>query len=101
MKTVRFAEVVAKSGAPEAYQLWLPPKQDRAFQRAAKEHRVMTIHQENVGAKKDHGTVGFLEEPQAQYLIFPKTLRAFSERKVIGINYELLAKSSRLAAASK
>ena len=55
----------------------------------------MTIHQENVGAKKDSGVVGFAEHPHAQYLVFPKSLRRFDGRRVIGIKYELLAKGSR------
>lgn len=61
----------------------------------------MTIHQQNVGTKKDHGTVGFSEESHAQYLIFPRSLRTFSDRKIIGVNYDLLAKDSRPVAASR
>lgn len=95
MKTARFTELVSKAGAPETYLLWVRPKDDRVFQRAVKENRILTIHQENVGAKKDYGMVGFHEELNAQFLIFPKSLKAFADRRVIGINYDLLAKDSR------
>lgn len=100
MKTARFTEVVKKAGAPETYLLWVPPKQDSAFQRAVKEHRILTIHQENVGTKKDYGMVGFHEEPNAQFLVFPKSLKTFADRRIIGINYDLLAKDSRSGAPS-
>jgi hypothetical protein len=96
MKTARLAEVVKQAGAPNAYQLWADPKKDRTFQRAVAEHRVLTVHQENIGTKKDYGLVGFREEPHAQYLIFPRSVKGFTNRRIIGINYRLLAKESRL-----
>lgn len=99
MKTVRFAELVAKAGAPEAHQMWVPPAKDAAFQRALKAHRVLTVHQENVGTKKDYGVVGFHEEPHAQFLVFPKSLREFEGRRVVGVKYELLAADSRPASS--
>lgn len=90
-KTVRFAELVTKAGKPAIHPLWTAPAKDRTFQRALKEHRVLTIHQQNVGAKKDFGVVGFHQSPLAQFAIFPKSLRAFEGRRVIGMNYDLLA----------
>lgn len=97
MKTVRFAELVAKAGEPESYQLWVPAAMDPVFRRAVKDHRVLTVHQENVGTKKDFGVVGFHEEPQAQFLVFPKSIREFVGRRVVGVKYELLAPDSRPA----
>ena len=99
MKTARFAELVKKAGAPDSYLLWVPSKADKVFQRAVKEHRILTIHQENVGTKKDYGVVGFHEEPNAQYLVFPKSLKTFVDRRIVGINYDLLAKESRAGKA--
>jgi hypothetical protein len=87
--------LVKKAGEPETYLLWSSPKTDRVFQRAVKENRILTIHQENVGTKKDYGSVGFHEEPNAQFLIFPKSVKAFVGRRIIGINYDLLGKTSR------
>lgn len=95
MKTARFADVVARCGAPEPYQLWMPAAKDPVFQKAVKAQRVLTVHQENVGTKKDYATVGFHEEPLAQFLVFPKSLRAFAGRRIIGINYDLLTPSQR------
>lgn len=100
MKTARFAEVVKAGGAPEPYLLWVPAEKDRTFQRAIKEHRIMTIHQEPRGTKKDFGMVGFHQEPSAQWLMFPKSLRRFEDRRIIGINYELMAKPSPAQAAA-
>jgi hypothetical protein len=95
MKTVRFAELVAKAGEPESYQLWVPAAKDPVFRRAVKGYRVLTVHQENVGTKKDFGVVGFHEEPQAQFLVFPKSIREFEGRRVVGVKYDLLAPDSR------
>ena len=91
MKTARFSNVVKAAGAPQTYLFWTPPKDDKTFQRALKEHRVMTVHQELRGSKKDYGSVGFREEPNAQYLLFPKSIRSFADQKIIAINYDLLA----------
>ena len=97
MKTARFTELVQKAGAPKNYLLWIPPNQDPVFQRAVKEQRILTIHQENVGTKKDYGMVGFHEEPTAQFLVFPKSLKAYVDRRVVGINYDLLAQETPTA----
>lgn len=101
MKTARFADVVKQSGAPEVYLLWVPPKEDKSFQRALKEQRIMTVHQELVGTKKDFATVGFTEEANAQYLVFPKSVKRFADRHVVGINYDLLARQSRPSLPAK
>lgn len=50
----------------------------------------MTLHQTAVGNKADFGTVGFVEGVTGQVLVFPKTLRAFDGKNVVGINYDLL-----------
>ena len=101
MKTARFADVVKTGGPPETYLLWVPAADDKTFQRALKEHRIMTVHQELRGAKKDFGLVGFHEEPNAQWLMFPKSVKRFEDRRVVGINYDLLAKSDRPANSAK
>jgi len=91
MNTVRFAHVVEKGGKPEVHLLLTNPKFDRVLQRATKANRVMTIHQPSTGTKTDFGTVGFLEGVAGQILIFPKSIKAFAGRNVVGIKYELLA----------
>ena len=89
-KTVRFSELVKKSGSPHVVTLWTDPKKDRAFVRATRENRILTIKQESVGTKKDFGVVGFREEKNVSYLIFPKPLPKIGEAKVVGIKYDMV-----------
>ena len=91
-KTVRFAAVVKKAGAPVNYLLWSTPGHDEKFKRAVSEEHVMTIHREVRGTHADHGEVGYRPDRHAQFLLFPKSLRKFRGRRVIGIDYDLLAK---------
>jgi hypothetical protein len=91
VKTVRFSEVVKRSGAPEAYLVLMQPAKDKALQSAIKAHRVMTVIQQNTGAKTDFGKVGFEEGGSRQFLIFPKSLRTFDGCRVVGIKYDLLS----------
>jgi len=92
-KTVRFSEIVRECGAPEPVTFWQEPEKDRDFKRAVAGQRIMTVKQENVGTKKDFGVAGFYREPNAAYLIFPKSLQAYEGKRVVGIKYDLLAKS--------
>jgi hypothetical protein len=89
-QTVRFSAVVAASGTPEVFLPFSDPARDKTFQRAVREQRVLTISQENVGTKKDFGSVGFIEGKLVTYLLFPKSLRAFEGKRVIGIRYDTL-----------
>jgi hypothetical protein len=88
VRTVRFTEVVEKSGAPEVYTLWQKPAADRQLQSLLKKHRVMTIQPTDSGT--DFGVAEFCERPGARFLVFPKTLKPFAGRRVIGINWELV-----------
>ncbi len=88
VKTVRFADLVEKAGPPEVYTLWMEPKADRRFQSLIKNHRVMTIQQSDAGT--DFGIAEFCERKGARYLAFPKSLKRFSEARVVGINWELV-----------
>jgi hypothetical protein len=87
---VRFTKVVEKAGEPEAHLVLVAPGQDRVLRTATKEHRVMTLFQETVGQKTDRGIVGFEAGTNRQFLIFPKSLRAFEGKQVVGIKYELI-----------
>lgn len=93
MKTAKFSEVVKKCGEPAIYLAWVDPTRDKTLKRALSERRVMTLHQELHGGKKDFGSVGFLKDRHAQLLVFPKSLRRFADRKVIAIDYSLIAKN--------
>jgi hypothetical protein len=87
VKTARFADAVEKAGEPEPYTLWQKPAQDRHLQSAIKNHRVMTIQQSEAGT--EFGIVGFKERPGARYLMFPKSLKQFENKRIVGIKWEL------------
>jgi hypothetical protein len=90
VKTARFTKVVGACGEPENYLLLMEPAKDRTLQQAVKANRVMTVSLQIAGTKTDHGEVGFEPGPGRQFLVFPKTLRAFAGHRVVGINYNLL-----------
>jgi len=88
VKMVRFAEVVEKAGKPEPYTLWQKPATDRHFQSALKNHRIMTIQQSDSGT--EFGLVGFKQSKTASYLIFPKSLKRFENKRVVGIKWDFV-----------
>ena len=89
MKTVRFANVIRKSGKPEIY---LPlSADDPDFQRALKSDRVMSLVGASAGSKTTHGEVGYDKGQRAQLLIFPKSLESFADSKIVGIDYDSFA----------
>jgi len=92
-KTVRFTQVVEAAGRPVPVTLWTEPEKDKAFSKAMREHRVLTVIQRNAGSKTDYGLVGFFKEPLATYMVFPKKLAYPAETKVVGIKYDQLAES--------
>ena len=88
VKTVRFADVVEKTGRPETYTLWQKPTVDRHLQSQIKNNRVMTIQRSESGTQ--FGIVGFKQTKGANYLVFPKSLKRFEQRRVVGINWDLV-----------
>jgi hypothetical protein len=90
MKTVRFSEIVNSSGKPDTHLLLTSPAKDRTLQAAIKSNRVMTVYQGSGSTKTDYGTIGFEEGSSRQFLLFPKTLKSFAGRRVVGIKYDLL-----------
>lgn len=97
MKSVRFTELVKSAGKPESYTLWVDPKKDGTFQRALKQHRVLSVHQETAGAKADYGSVGYEGDKHAQILIFPKSIEGFAGRRVVGVKYDLLERPRQIS----
>jgi creatinine deaminase len=91
VQTARFADVVQNCGAPEVVALWSDPQRDKTFQRAVREHRIMTVHQTIVGGKKDFGEIGFVRGTYNAYLLFPKSLERWSGKRIVGIDYGLLS----------
>lgn len=88
VKTARFADVVEKCGPPEVYTLWLKPAADRRFQMLKKNERIMTISQSESGV--DFGEVGFREKKGVSYLAFPKSLKRFAGKRIVGIKWTLV-----------
>ncbi len=88
VKTARFAQLIEKAGKPEVYTLWQKPAQDRHLQSGIKNNRAMTIQKSAAG--REFGIVGFKEEKGASYLIFPKSLKRFENRRIVGINWDLV-----------
>jgi hypothetical protein len=90
MKKIRFGDLVQQAGRPTTMALWTAPEKNKDLQRAIRANRVLTIRHQTVGNKRDVGTIGFRKEPDAIYLIFPRSLPTADPAPVIGINYELL-----------
>ena len=90
VKTERFSEIVEKAGRPESYTLWQKPSADRHLQSAIKNNRIMTIQRTESGT--EFGIVGFKQTKDARYLVFPKSLKRFENRRVVGINWDLVTR---------
>jgi hypothetical protein len=88
VSTVRFSKVVEACGKPDIHLLLIDPGKDKTLQAAIKSDRVMTLYQQSGGT--DHGIVGFEQGRSRQFLVFPKSLKPFSEQRIVGIKYELL-----------
>ena len=87
-KTARFSIVVENSGNPQVYTLWQKPSADRHLQAQIKKNRVMTILKSESGT--DFGIANFKESKDARYLIFPKSLKPFTYKRSIGIDWALV-----------
>jgi hypothetical protein len=88
IKTARFSQVIERCGKPQVYTLWQKPSTDRHLQSQIKNHRVMTILKSDSGT--DFGIVGFKETKEARYLIFPKSLKRFAEKRIVGIDWSVV-----------
>jgi len=49
---------------------------------------VMTIQKSEAGS--EFGMVRFKEHKGASYLIFPKSLKRFENKRIVGINWDLI-----------
>ena len=88
VKTARFVQAVEICREPEVYTLWQKPAQDRHLQSQIKNNRVMTIQKSEGGV--EFGMVGFKERKGASYLVFPKSLKRFENKRIIGVKWELV-----------
>jgi len=87
-KTTRFSIVIENCGKPQVYTLWQKPSADRHLQAQIKKNSLITILKSESGT--DFGIPGFKESREARYLIFPKSLKPFADRRIIGIDWALL-----------
>jgi hypothetical protein len=90
MGSVRFSKVVEAAGKPIVHVLWVDPAKDATLRKAIKAARVMTVHQRPAATNADYGAVGFDKNVSGQILIFPKSLRQFTNQRVIGVKYNLI-----------
>ena len=88
-KTARFSQVIENCGKPQVYTLWQKPSGDRHLQAQIKNNRVMTILKSESGT--DFGIIGFKESREARYLIFPRSLKRFADKRIIGIDWALVS----------
>jgi hypothetical protein len=88
LKTARFSHVIEKCGKPQVYTLWQRPPADRHVQAQMKNNRLMTVLKSETGT--DFGIIGLKESKEARYLIFPKSLKRFAEKRIIGVDWALV-----------
>jgi hypothetical protein len=88
IKTARFSQVIESCGKPRVHTLWQKPSVDGRLQAEIKKNRVMTILKSESGT--DLGMIGFKESKEARHLIFPKSLKPFAEKRIIGIEWTLV-----------
>jgi len=88
VKTARFSEVVEKCGRPHVYTLWQKPSADHRLEAQIRNNRVMTIQKSESGT--DFGIASFKEEKGASYLVFPKSLKRFADKRIVGIDWALV-----------
>ena len=89
VKTARFSQVIEKCDKPQVYTLWQKPSADRHLQSQIKSNRVMTVQKSESGT--DFGIVGFKERKGAIYLVFPKSLKRFADKRIVGIDWALVS----------
>lgn len=95
------AQILEYAGKPRLHLAWVEPTRDPALKRALATHQVVTIHQRARGSKKDFGVVGLEPGRDAQYLIFPKSLRRFEGARIVAIRYPELGQILSLGPVPK
>ena len=61
----------------------------------------MTIHQAHRGQGADFGAVGLMKSRDAQIFVFPKSLKTFTGKRIVGIDYALLAAGTSVTGSAK
>jgi hypothetical protein len=89
-KNVRFSDLVKASGRPQIVTLWTVPGDNPEIKKAIRENRILSVKQDPRSNKKEFGKIGFREEKNFSYFIFPKSLQLTKEAHVVGIKYDLV-----------
>jgi hypothetical protein len=92
MNTVRFTQVVEKSGKPEVYLLM--SETDKTFHDALEGNRIMSLVGGVDGAKTEYGLVGYDKKRRGQLLLFPRSLKPFTDSRVVGIKFDLFSEAT-------
>jgi hypothetical protein len=94
MNTVRFTQVVEKSGKPEVYLLM--SETDKTFHDALEGNRIMSLVGGVDGAKTEYGLVGYDKKRRGQLLLFPRSLKPFTDSRVVGIKFDLFSEATEI-----
>jgi len=90
--------MVKRCGRPTVHLTMMSPQRDQALQCQVRQERVLTIFPASRGHGTDYGVVGLLKGRGVQLLVFPKSLRRFQGKRIVGIDYSLLAGEAATAA---
>jgi hypothetical protein len=97
-RSARFRQVVDRCGRPDVHLSLIAPARDRELQDLARRGRVLTVRQAHRGQGTDHGVVGVFPGRRVQFLVFARSLKTFSGKRIVGIDYSLLHHPSRATA---
>jgi hypothetical protein len=96
LPTARFTAVVGQCGRPTVHLTLRNPARDPELQKLERQARVMTLHHAGHAGGADHGSIGIETGPNLQLLVFPRSLRRFARRRIVGIRYDLLDEDLRV-----
>jgi hypothetical protein len=99
LPAARFTAVVEQCGRPTVHLTLRDPARDPELRKLERQARVMTLHHAGHGGGADHGLVGIRTGPNLQLLVFPRSLRRFAHRRIVGIRYDLLDDNLRVTAS--
>jgi len=90
MGTIPFSKIVVTAGKPKRPPIVGRTSEGLSSAKAIAADRVMTVHQHSAETKTDFGVVEFEKGVSGQILIFPKSLKRFADKRVVGVKYDLL-----------
>ena len=91
MKTVRWSEVLKKTGTPKIHLLLMEVKKDAEFQKALESQRIMTLHQPTESNRTDYGEVGYHAGKNGQFIITLDPTQGEAYQGIVPIEGESVA----------